>query len=468
MRLGARGRAGYPAEVRIAWLGAMMGWVAAAHADVPHMLKGPYLQNLAPTSITVMWQLDQAAPARIAVDGPGGPRTIDVAAARIAEATIDHLAPSSRYRYRVETAGHSWTGEFATAPEVGADVPFSFIVVGDTRSGIDAHRRVVERIAQEVPDFVLGTGDMVDEGYRQDQWQQFFDVEAPMLRDNVYFPAIGNHDRQGRGRTADSYRAYFSVPDNGDARFYGFSYAAARFLVLDSNEYSFALSDQTAWLERELIAARQDPGVRHVFVVMHHPPFSISLHGGSRDLRERWAPLFEKYQVTAVFSGHDHVYERAEHNAIHYFVSGGGGAPLYPRRPHPSPVDLEAVKHFERAFHFLRVTVTGSRVEVTAVRSDGTVIETTAWGDGNAPPPDPDAILAARPAAAAVHDAAIGAGRPPALAAVAAAAAAAAADPDLAAAAANDPGIGSLVGVGLGGVGLLLAAAVVVVRTLRR
>ena len=76
---------------------------------------------------------------------------------------------------------------------------------------------------------------------------------------------------------------------------------------------------------------------------MHHPPFSISLHGGSRDLRERWAPLFEKYQVTAVFSGHDHVYERAEHEGIRYFVSGGGGAPLYPRRPHPSPVDLEAV-----------------------------------------------------------------------------------------------------------------------------
>jgi 3',5'-cyclic AMP phosphodiesterase CpdA len=319
--------------VRIAWLGAIAAIAAVApvaHADAPRMLKGPYLQDLAPTSITVMWQLDQAAPARVVVDGPGGPRALEVAAARIGEATIDRLTPSSRYRYRVEVAGHGWTGEFATAPEVGTDVPFSFIVVGDTRSGVDAHRRVVERIAQEVPDFVLGTGDMVDDGYRQDEWQQFFEIESVLLRDNVYFPAVGNHDRQGRGRTADSYRAYFSVPDNGGdtERYYAFSYAAARFLVLDSNEYSFALSDQTAWLERELIAARQDPAVHHVFAVMHHPPFSVALHGGSRDLRERWAPLFEKYQVTAVFSGHDHVYERAEHNGIRYFVSGGGGAPL--------------------------------------------------------------------------------------------------------------------------------------------
>jgi calcineurin-like phosphoesterase family protein len=281
-----------------------------------------------------------------------------------------------------------------------------------------------------------------------------------MLRDNVYFPAVGNHDRQGRGRTADSYRAYFTVPDNGDARFYGFSYAAARFLVLDSNEYSFALSDQTAWLERELIAARQDPAVHHVFVVMHHPPFSISLHGGSRELRERWTPLFEKYQVTAVFSGHDHVYQRAEHNGIRYFVSGGGGAPLYPRRPHPSPADLDAVKKFERAFHFLRVTVTGGRVEVTGVRSDGTVIETTAWTSGSDAPP---AEVAARPAAIPVA-----AARGPEPARAPPAAAAAGSSAAAAAEAVADPGAGSLVWIGVGGVGLLLAAAVVVVLTLRR
>lgn len=441
--------------MRIAGFGAGLAAVGltagVALADPPRMLKGPYLQELAPTSITVMWQLDQAAPARITVDGPGGARAIDVAPARLGEARIDRLAPSSRYRYRVDAAGGSWTGEFATAPEVGVDVPFAFVVMGDTRNGVDAHRRVVERIAQEVPDFVLGTGDMVDDGYRQDQWQQFFDLESPLLRDNVYFPAVGNHDRQGRGRTADSYRLFFSVPDNGSdtSRYYAFSYAAARFLVLDSNEYSYALSDQTAWLERELIAARQDAAVRHVFAVMHHPPFSISLHGGNRDLRERWTPLFENYQVTAVFSGHDHVYERAEHNGIRYFVSGGGGAPLYPRRPHPSPVDLEAVKRFERSFHFLRVAVTGSRVEVTGVRSDGTVIETTAWGEA-------PGIERGRPRLAL----AAGGNAPPR------AASASPAPPPASAIAEPDPG--ALVWVGLGGVGLMLAAAVVVVRTLRR
>ena len=292
---------------------------ASALADPPRMVKGPYLQDLAPTSITVMWQLDAPASARVVVDGPGGARAVDVAPARIGEATVDHLAPSSRYRYRVEIAGQRWDGELSTAPPLGADVPFSFVVMGDTRNGVDAHRRVIERMAQDVPDFVVGTGDMVDDGAREDQWQQFFEVERQLMRDNVFFPAVGNHDRQGRGRTADAYRALFSVPDNGGdtERYYAFSYAQARFLVLDSNENSFALTDQTAWLERELAAARQDPRVHHIFTVMHHPAYSISLHGGSQDLRERWAPLFEKYQVSAVFSGHDHVYERAEIGRAH-------------------------------------------------------------------------------------------------------------------------------------------------------
>ncbi len=421
-----------------------------AHAD-PKMLKGPYLQGLAPTSVTVMWQVERQQPAKLTVSGPGGERVIDVPAARIAEAVVDKLEPESRYRYKVEVGESSWEGEFATAPPVGKDVPFTFLVVGDSRFYMEQHRRVVDRMSQEVPDFVLGTGDMVDDGAREDQWQQYFDVENKFLRDNVYFPAVGNHDRQGRGRTADTYRAYFSVPENGNEteRYYAFTYASSRFLILDSNIYSFALTDQTSWIERELIAARQDPAVKHIFAVMHHPPFSISLHGGAKDLRERWTPLFEKYQVSAVFSGHDHVYSRAEHEGIHYFVSGGGGSPLYPKRPKSNPIDVAAVKKFERVLHFLRVNVAGRRVEITAVRADGTTIETTTWEEGSvAPAPLPIAKASgdAKPAPA-----------PPAAAAFA--------DPG----AISEPGTerGNGVWLLLGGVGVLLVAAVVVVRTLR-
>jgi hypothetical protein len=369
-----------------------LGGVAAA--DGLRMRKGPYVQNLAATSITVMWQVEPPQPARLVLMGPGlggdngQTRVLEVAAARVAEADLEELRPATRYRYRVEIGEQSWQGELATAPEVGAAVPFSFIVMGDSRSNAEAHRRVIERVSQEVPDFILGTGDMVDDGASQEQWQTFFDVERELLADNVYFPAVGNHDRQGRGRTADTYRSFFSVPDNGgdSERYYAFSYANARVLVLDSNAHSFSLTGQTEWLERELSAARQDPRVRHLFAVMHHPPFSISLHGGQRDLRERWTPLFEKYGVTAVFSGHDHAYQRAEKNGLRYFVSGGAGAPLYPRSPRASAVDKAAVLRFERAYHYLRVSVSAGSIDVTAVRVDGSIIESVMWKDGDEAP----------------------------------------------------------------------------------
>jgi hypothetical protein len=369
---------------------AVVASLVATRADARNhhdLKKGPYLQNVTATSVVILWETGDSAAATLQVTGPGVDRTIELSAARLQEVVVDGLAPSTRYTYQVKVGEQVEDGELATAPIEGASVPFTFIVYGDTRSQIDSHRRIVRRLMTEVPDFLLGTGDMVDEGGKESQWQDFFEIERPLLRDNVLFPAVGNHDRQGRGRTVDSWRSYFSVPANSPdpERYYAYRYGNALVLVLDSNMYSFALTDQTSWIERQLQAAAQDATVRHTFVVMHHPPFSISLHGGQRDLRERWVPLFEKYGVDAVFSGHDHVYSRAEKGGIHYYVSGGGGAPLYPRSPRAQAVDKQAVKMFERVNHYLRIHVYGEQVEVTAVRVDGTVIETTSWGAPPAP-----------------------------------------------------------------------------------
>jgi predicted phosphodiesterase len=428
-------------------LASLVAVVGTARAD---LRKHPYLQNVTPSGVTVMWHAEPAVAGRVIVEGPGlpdGGRVIEVAAARIPETVIDGLAAGTRYRYRVELGSETLRGEFATAPEVGDRAPFSFVVFGDTRGNAESHRRVMGRANSEVPDFILGTGDLVDQGDRQDQWQTFFDVERRVLRDNVLFPALGNHDRQGRGRTADNFRSYFSLPENSPdpERYYAFTYGIARFLVLDSNAYSFALTDQTAWIESQLSEARQDPRIRHVFVVMHHPPFSISLHGGQRDLRERWTPLFEKYGVAAVFSGHDHVYSRGEKHGVHYYVSGGGGAPLYPRGPRPSAIDKATIVTFERVLHYLRVTVQGDQIEVSAIRADGTTIETTTWGEPPRAPPPPPALTATRAAGAGVSPPAVITARAP------------------------DPKRSTrLGGLGMAGAAAALLAAVVLVRALRR
>ncbi len=389
---------------------AASSWAAPAVAEP--FLKGPYLQNVGRTGITIMWQSDSTLPGTVRVAG----QVIAAPGATIHEVRVEGLAPGRRYPYEVECGGRTSGGELSTAPEPAE--PFAFVVFGDTRSNGDAHRAMVERVRREVPDFYLLTGDMVDDASHENEWQTFFQIERDLLRDNVVYPAVGNHDRQGRARTADAFRRFFSVPaDSPDPeRYYAFTYGNARFFVLDSNEYSFSLTDQTAWLERELERAASDPSVIHRFIVMHHPPFSVSIHGGHSELREMWTPIFERYRVDAVFSGHDHCYSRAARNGVRYFVSGGGGAPLYPRDPRPHAQDAEAVVYFERTLHFLRVQVVGQFVEVAAVREDGTLIETMSWGTPPAlvapapAPPPPVATASLAPVPRAPSTAAAGAG----------------------------------------------------------
>ena len=69
---------------------------------------------------------------------------------------------------------------------------------------------------------------------------------------------------------------------------------------------------QTLWLERTLADARQDPSVDMIVVFMHQCAMSTSVPGNGSDLgiRRAWLPLFDKYEVDLVLSGHEHDYER--------------------------------------------------------------------------------------------------------------------------------------------------------------
>src|SRR5262249_51910331 len=110
---------------------------AVASASGEPFLKGPYLQNVGKTEVTVMWQSDPAGPGRVRV----GDLVLDAPAAQVHEVRVAGLAPGRRYRYSVECGGTTAGGELVTAPEPSE--PFSFVVFGDTRSNPDQHRALV-------------------------------------------------------------------------------------------------------------------------------------------------------------------------------------------------------------------------------------------------------------------------------------------------------------------------------------
>lgn len=308
-------------------------------------------------------------------------------------------------------AERSWLPSSAavtTTPAADALVT-DFVVFGDARTNLDVATRVVEAIVEEAPDFVIATGDYVNDGGNVEEWVAFRKLIQPLMRSAPLYAAIGNHDRQGRGRRVEHFRDTFK-PQKGPhgERYYYVDRGALRLIVLDSNTYANA--DQTEWLTNTLNAGAKLG--RQMFVVMHHPVYSIALHGGHAAIREHWAPLFEHYGVQAVFSGHDHVYARAEAGGVRYFVTGGAGAPLYGKSRNPGDLDVAAVKHHARVHHYLRVHVVPQMIEVTAVKLDGSIIESVRWGlvqpSGGAVP--------ARTTMSLLRDLAVGEGGAPMLA----------------------------------------------------
>jgi hypothetical protein len=70
---------------------------------------------------------------------------------------------------------------------------------------------------------------------------------------------------------------------------------------------------QCIWLERTLREARSDPSVDMIVVFMHQCAMSTSVPGNGSDLgiRRAWLPLFDRFEVDLVLSGHEHDYERS-------------------------------------------------------------------------------------------------------------------------------------------------------------
>jgi YD repeat-containing protein len=97
---------------------------------------------------------------------------------------------------------------------------------------------------------------------------------------------------------------------------------------------------QTLWLDRTLREAREDPSVDMIVVFMHQCAMSTSARGNGSDLgiRRAWLPLFDRYQVDLVLSGHEHDYERT------YPVRGHDpGAHGIVVSPNPDQVRGEAI-----------------------------------------------------------------------------------------------------------------------------
>jgi hypothetical protein len=80
--------------------------------------------------------------------------------------------------------------------------------------------------------------------------------------------------------------------------------------------------------------------------------------------------VFSRLGFTAVFTGHDHHYERSiPIGGVTYFVTGGGGAMLYGTQDKPFTA-RKAIRH-----EFLAVSISGDDLGVQSIGEDGQVLD---------------------------------------------------------------------------------------------
>ena len=181
---------------------------------------------------------------------------------------------------------------------------------------------------------------------------------------------IGNHEvNGGYGKTRKEAPFYFALHDG--------LYAERSFATLDFGDYlSLVLLDtghvapidgeQTDWLDQSLAERTDRP---HLFAVNHVPAYPShrksectgEKEGTGALNRKHWAPLFERYNVNAVFEHHDHTFKRTHPlkdglvnaNGILYLGDGSWGKIRAPQSPAERPYLAASSESYHLTLHRL-------------------------------------------------------------------------------------------------------------------
>ena len=216
--------------------------------------------------------------------------------------------------------------ESSTSPRNGSDLTLPlenksvrFAVIGDSGTGEPAQFQVAQEMESYRKaagfDFVVMLGDNIYGGHSARDFEQKFELPyKPLLDAGVkFYASLGNHD------DPNEERLYKPFNMSGE-RYYNFKKGNVEFFALDS---TYMDPRQLDWLEKGLRNSSADWKI----CFFHHPLYSDGkFHGPDTNLRSQLAPLFLKYGVNVVLSGHEHVYERIKpEQGIYYFVLGNSG-----------------------------------------------------------------------------------------------------------------------------------------------
>lgn len=271
-----------------------------------------------------------------------------------------------------------------------ANESVSFFATGDQGSGLPAQydvARGMESLAElnERLDFVVLMGDNFYNhsvtSLHSDAWASRFEQVylGDYLQRVPFYGVLGNHDQNpaDNGETSASLQIEYSQQKLGSQRwhmpdhFYSQDYGLVdgkpllRIVYIDSNLNASQLQAQAAWLQQQFLKA---PLPVWRIAIGHHPVRNYGKHRAETPrMVTNILPALKLAKVDLYLCGHDHNQQViSRQNEPAYFISGAGGAELYPIDLNPP--DLLFAR---KAHGFVSVQLNKDRLKIGHYDVDG-------------------------------------------------------------------------------------------------
>lgn len=232
---------------------------------------------------------------------------------------ISGLEPGCTYFLRVGDSTKGWWSETLTVTTAADSETVTFMHVsdtmGNTQSDFDLFSNILGCADYLYPDadFILHTGNYVDNNSDINQWQTMLDGISEYLLSSYIVPAAGSND------SVDSIKQNFAVGSLlGESEktgvYYSFDYNLIHVAVLDSNcvnEDGTLKDEQVEWFKNDM----SETDARWKFVAIHNPVYTNGISAQSETYEAymgQITDLMEQYDVDILFSGSDGVYYRTD------------------------------------------------------------------------------------------------------------------------------------------------------------
>jgi predicted MPP superfamily phosphohydrolase len=243
---------------------------------------------------------------------------------------------------------------------------FKFAILGDFGTGDQTQYELANQMVKLQERFkyeiVVLVGDNLYGSERPQDFVKKFELPyKPLLDRGVkFYASLGNHDAREQ--------RYYKLFNMDGKLYYTFNPKPnVRFFALES---TYLEPEQVQWFENELKASTSDWKI----VYFHHPLYSSGeRHGSDVRLRTVLEPLFQKYTVSVVLTGHDHFYERVKpQNGITYFVVGSGGQLRAGNIDRSSGI---TAKGFDTDLVFMAAEIAGDEMYFNAISRTGQIVD---------------------------------------------------------------------------------------------